>query len=381
MAKKYKDMTYTIRKSDNRLMKKITVKGKIKYLYSNNVKDLYEQYNDLMHLKYNGVNISSNSLMKDYSLKWLELNSTGRETRTIDEYKYLINNHIVPSLGYKKLQDIKLNDIKQLIKDMENIPTTAKKTLQLVKRILNDAVDNDLIIKNVAQNVKAPKIIKNERFPLSLKEDKVILNCNSKYAPFFIFMRYTGMRKEEIVPITVDDIDLKNKRIRINKAVAFIHNQPVLKTTKNTKTRYVPILDIIYDLVEALVQNAKNGLLFTKETDNQMLTDSAIKRHLESFLYVINKNKNDSEKIYFTCHQLRHSYCTMLYYSNVGIKKAQELMGHSSADMVYNIYTHLDEQRENAEILINNYIHNINKIKIKGISKLSKSCHYIKSKK
>ena len=38
------------------------------------------------------------------------------------------------------------------------------------------------------------------------------------------------------------------------------------------------------------------------------------------------------------------------------IKKAQELMGHSSADMVYNIYTHLDEQRENAEGLINNYL-------------------------
>ena len=31
-------------------------------------------------------------------------------------------------------------------------------------------------------------------------------------------------------------------------------------------------------------------------------------------------------------------------------------MGHSSADMVYNIYTHLDEQRENAEELINSYI-------------------------
>ena len=26
--------------------------------------------------------------------------------------------------------------------------------------------------------------------------------------------------------------------------------------------------------------------------------------------------------------------------------------------MVYNIYTHLDEQRENAEVLINNYIKN-----------------------
>ena len=376
---KYKEMTYTKRK-DGRLTKKITVNGRNKYIYSNTVKDLYNQYINLMHLKYNGININNNTLLKDYAIKWLELNSTGKEIRTVDEYKYLINNYINPLLGYKKIQDIKLNNIKELMKNMENIPTTAKKTLQIIKRILNDAVDNDLIIKNVAQNVKAPKIIKNERLPLTLKEDKEILKCKNKYAPFFIFMRYTGMRKEEIVPITINDIDLINKRIRINKAVAFIHNQPVLKTTKNTKTRYVPILDIIYDLVVKLVNNSTNQLLFTKEIDNNMLTDSAIKRHLESFLCSLNKDKHENEKIHFTCHQLRHSYCTMLYYSNVGIKKAQELMGHSSADMVYNIYTHLDEQRENSENLINNYIKNINKIKIKNPKRLSKCCHFKKKK-
>ena len=55
MAKKYKDMTYTIRKSDNRLMKKVTVNGKTKYIYSTDVKDLYKQYIEFMHNSYNGL--------------------------------------------------------------------------------------------------------------------------------------------------------------------------------------------------------------------------------------------------------------------------------------------------------------------------------------
>ena len=96
MPNKYKDMTYTVRKSDNRLMKKVTSNGKIKYLYSNDVKDLYNQYNDLLHLKYNGININNNYNVKDYSLKWLELNSVGKEVKTIEEYKQLIKNHIIP---------------------------------------------------------------------------------------------------------------------------------------------------------------------------------------------------------------------------------------------------------------------------------------------
>ena len=64
-------------------------------------------------------------------------------------------------------------------------------------------------------------------------------------------------------------------------------------------------------------------------------------------------------KISFTCHQLRHSYCTMLYYTSVKIKKAQELMGHSSADMVYNVYTHLDEERENVDETLNDYCNKV----------------------
>ena len=349
--------TYTTRK-DGRLMKKVTINGKPKYLYSDNAKDLEKQYIEIMHLSYSGKNfVNDNVKLKDFAEKWIEFNSANKEHRTVDDYKNLIYRYIIPNLGYKKIKDIRLYDIKELLKKMENIPTTAKKTLQIIKRILNDAVDNDLVIKNVAQNIKAPKIIKKERLPLTLEEDNLLLSSNNKYAPFFILMRYTGMRKEEIVPITIDDVDLKNKTISINKAVTFIHNQPVLKTTKNKKTRTVPILDIIYDLVENLVNTAINNnrkLLFVKETDKKMLTDVSIKRHLESFVHDLN-NINNTE-IKFTCHQLRHSYCTMLYYADVRIKKAQELMGHSSADMVYNIYTHLDEKRENAEELINNYI-------------------------
>jgi integrase len=344
--------TYTIRK-DGRLMKKVTINGKPKYLYSNDAKDLEKQFIEAKFLSYKGIGSEDNIRLDTFSQKWLELNSANKEYRTINEYETNINKYIIPKIGKKRLKDIKIYDVKQIMKDMENIPTTAKKVLQLIKRILDDAVDNDFLVKNVAKNIKAPKIIKKEKFPLTKKEDEILLNSKSKYSPFFILMRYTGMRKEEIVPLTIKDIDLANKTISINKAVTFIHNQPVLKPTKNTKTRTVPLLDVAYDIVKELVENS-NNLLFTKETDGKMLTDSAIKRHLESFLYSINKDID--EPIKFTCHQLRHSYCTMLYYAGVKIKKAQELMGHASADMVYDIYTHLDEQRENAENLINSYI-------------------------
>ena len=90
-----------------------------------------------------------------------------------------------------------------------------------------------------------------------------------------------------------------------------------------------------------------------------MLTKQALKTHLNAFLNTLNKDiKEDKNKIHFTYYNLRHSYGTMLYYSGIGLKKAQELMGHSSAKMLYEIYAHLDEERENAKSSIDNYINN-----------------------
>jgi len=374
MAKKYKDMTYTVR-ADGRLTKKVTINKKPHYIYGNEVKDLYKQYIELKELEYKRIDINGSSItVNELFQKWIELNSRGKAYRTIKEYNDIYRNYIKDSIGYIKVRDLKGLHIKELLLNLEDIPTTAKKTIQLLKRVLNEAVDNDFIHKNVAQFIKSPRINKKEKKPLTTLQDKLLLNNSSKYSSFFLLMRYTGMRREEIVPLTIDDIDLKNKKILINKAVTFINNQPVLKETKNYKSRTVPILDIIYNIVEELVNNAKSqkrNLLFVTERNSYMLTESAIKRHLESYILSLNndiKKINDKEnnedklipKISFSCHILRHSYCTMLYYAGLKIKKAQELMGHSSADMVYNIYTHLDEERENSTELINNYIESIN---------------------
>ena len=369
---KYKGMTYTVRK-DGLLMKKITVPNKKPiYIYSNDKEDLRNKFIELQYNSLNGTIDDKSVLLKPFAEKWIQLNSVNVEYRTKKEYEDIVRLYINPNLGTKKIADIKSFDVKELMEKMKNTPTAAKKTLQLLKRILNEAIDNDIIVKNVANNIKPPKIIKKEKLPLSIDEDKQLISSSSKYAPFFILMRFTGMRKEEIIPITINDIDLENKTISINKAVTFINSKPTIKTTKNSKTRVVPILDKVHDTVESLYNNAVENnreLLFVKETDKQMLTDSAIRRHLESFLYDINKNYEKQQKelnkdfkltkenkIKFTCHQLRHSYCTMLYYSGIKIKEAQNLMGHSSADMVYNIYTHLDSERENTAETLNNYI-------------------------
>ena len=57
-----------------------------------------------------------------------------------------------------------------------------------------------------------------------------------------------------------------------------------------------------------------------------------------------------------TAHIFRHNYATMLYYSNISLKKAAQLMGHSDTKMIMDVYAHLDDKQENVVNKINDLI-------------------------
>ena len=349
---KYKGMTYTIRK-DGRLMKKKQYKGQTYYLYSTSEQDLYNQYVDLNYNLNKEQLCNGKILFKDYAQKWLKFNSSGKAEATIKEYNYIINKYLIDYFGNLPIDKIKREHVKLLQADLleGNHIELAHKCIRYMRTICNEAIADDYIVKNPCLNIKEPILVHKEKEILTKEQDELLLASQHKYAPFFRILRYTGMRREEITALTVDDVKIKNKTISINKAVSFATNQPKLKETKSKKPRTIPILDIIHDDIVNILNECKekkSKYLFTKQTDNKMLTQEAIRNMTDSIC------KNLGFK--FTPHQLRHSYCTMLYYSGIKIKEAQNLMGHASAKMVYDLYAHLDAQKEDVSAKINGYL-------------------------
>jgi integrase len=61
------------------------------------------------------------------------------------------------------------------------------------------------------------------------------------------------------------------------------------------------------------------------------------------FIAEFNEYLGETE-VYFTMHQFRHTFCTMLYNAGVDVKTAQDILGHSSVNVTLNIYTHLESK-------------------------------------
>jgi integrase len=123
-------------------------------------------------------------------------------------------------------------------------------------------------------------------------------------------------------------------------------------------------LDVLADELRG-----KHGLAIT-DTDGKIMTQSAWSRCWESYLCKMSVPENGHSKrwhgktkehkaiieaggsippwvdISIRPHDLRHSYCTMLYDAGVDLKTAQKWMGHADADVTMKIYTHLTAERE-----------------------------------
>lgn len=62
---------------------------------------------------------------------------------------------------------------------------------------------------------------------------------------------------------------------------------------------------------------------------------------------------------HFTPHQLRHTYCTMLYHAGIDALRASKLMGHSNVQITLDIYTHLEQKYKTIDITpFNDYVRN-----------------------
>ena len=358
-------MIRVTKRKDGRYMKRISVKGNLKTIYGSSPEEVIDEYIRIKYENKKGILANNTYTFKEWSEIWINSYKTDIQPTTKKDYISTLVLHAYPEIGNMKLDRIKQVDITNILQKMDNKGLTKRKNelLILIKSILNKAVDNELINKNVANGIVLKKHKSKERQVIS--DD--IINClknESHYnenAFMILFLIYTGLRRGEICALTKDDIDLKNNLICINKASYFPHNQAIIKSTKNEETRYVPIFNVIHDDLKLLLKE-KDKYVFTNKNGG-IMSEICIRRKLESVNNLINKKLNEGKqekerKDYtITLHQTRHTFASILHDAGIDVKQAQQWTGHKDIRVLLDIYTHLNKKQNVMAIeKVNNFL-------------------------
>ena len=177
---------------------------------------------------------------------------------------------------------------------------------------------------------------------------------------YLTLLQYYGLRKEEALALRKCDFTIEKGRyvMHINNALYFHHNKPYLKETKTiSSNRSFLIFTQHEEFIKEYLANCKE-YLFTYTNSDQWISEQSFKRMFES---IINKMTKKALELGIpapkglTSHILRHNYATSLYYAGVGIKDAQNLLGHSSSQVTLDVYTHIKKNETKATEQLEEY--------------------------
>ena len=140
----------------------------------------------------------------------------------------------------------------------------------------------------------------------------------------------TGMRVGELVNIKLNDIDLKEKYIKI--------------LGKGNEERIVYFGDYAKEYLEKYIYEARDSLLKNKKSDYLLINNSGTNLSARGVELVIkNIIKETSIKSNITPHVLRHTFATHLLNEGCDILSVQELLGHESLRATQ-VYTHITNE-------------------------------------
>ena len=336
------------RNKDGYFRKKILVKDKsgiekYKYIRAKSKVELEEKTRAFLADYERGTLTRENVTVRAYSEKWIESISTGLSYNSIRMYQSNLNK-INAELGGILLKDLKRSDIQTLVTNWSHEPRTAQYIKQTIHKLLESAIDDEFIYKNVCRNITLAKYKAKEKVPLSAFEIEALTKADltDQQRLFVSILYHTGLRRGEVLALSRKDIDLKNNILSVNHSLAFENNKGYLKEPKTEKgKRKVPIPGELHRQLASYKYGMYlftiDGGMFTKYAFDKMWND--IRKRLNATIPGTGINAFKG----FTAHRFRHNYASYLHDNDIDAKSAQNLLGHSSITTTMDIYTHLQE--------------------------------------
>ena len=281
--------------------------------------------------------------------KYIEIQKakTGEKSWKTEDGFY--RNWFSKELDDKSIHEITLDDIQSIINKAlaaGKKPATVKYMKAFIRQLFNYAKDRGLYEKdNITTKVSTPSFDnRRKRFftPEEVRNILAALKERSQQAhDIALFAMYTGCRPIEIFSLLWENVDFSNGIIT------------VFDTKNNNKTKHVPMVDEVRNLLEELKQINSQGLVFKSRNGTQIKAVSKIFRDVLKKLGINDAATDDRQKGVF--YTLRHSYASWLMMEGADLYDVKELMGHSTTAMTER-YSHLSpEHLKKTAMLLNKF--------------------------
>lgn len=273
---------------------------------------------------------------------WLETRRTmKRRTRETDELSW--RNYVAPTLGTRPIGTLATAEVSewvaQLIGDGRSA-ATARRGLATLRAVLDHAIADNRLTKNVARLAKAPRG-GNQREGQALALDELYAltsACRGELREVVLVLGYTGLRWGELAGLQVGDtIAVPGPGLRLQRALLTGKGGHVyLDSLKSHRARTVPLAGPTIDIIARRSGSRRaTEWMFTSPT-GAVLREGNWKRSVDW-----NAARIAIGRPTLRVHDLRHTAASIWLAAGADPKVVQRILGHASAAMTMDLYGHL----------------------------------------
>jgi len=323
-------------------------------------KDAERELARLLHSMNTGDYIEPSRLtVGAYLERWLQDGARiSVSAKTLERYKQLIQDHLVPELDQIPLAKLSPLHIQGVYAEKlssgrkDGSGGLSAQTVVHIHRVLRTALGQavkwQILARNPADAVEPPRTERKEMRALDERETGDLLAAFHRsrlFTPILLAV-VTGLRRGELLALHWADIDLDQTQISVRQSLEQTRSGLILKQPKTSRSRRTIALPQL--AVEALRSHkAKqaaerlqlgpafedNGLAFPQWDGKPWAPD----RFSSAFAAQVRR----SGLAHVRFHDLRHTHASQLLRQGVNAKVVSERLGHAAVGFTLDVYSHV----------------------------------------
>lgn len=295
---------------------------------------------------------------------WLESKRPNIAPTTYRNYRMVVHNHLVPTLGDVPLSELTARDVDRLLSTKH-----ADGVSPVMRRLIYDKLHAGLayakrlgeVDRNVVDDVDRPRVPRKVAESFDWDERTRILGALWSalagalrpedgahypgwvaYAPMFLLAAYTGLRQGELLALKWSAIDLDKRVVRVVENYRRDGSFSAPKSRAGQRPVYVDddIVAMLRDLrtgplVSIGTAGAGDGLVFARAATGKPPSSRSVLRAWDAFQASVGLTDGEGRRCF---HTLRKVYASALVESGVPATAAQRLLGHATAAVTLELY-------------------------------------------
>lgn len=243
------------------------------------------------------------------------------------------------------LARLERRDVEVWVGEMEDeclSPSRIRQAFNVLAALLDAAIANGMLTRNVARGVELPRLQPARRRFLSTAEVARLADAiHPGYRMLVLILAYSGIRWGEAVALRRQACDLLRRQLRIEESAPEIGGHLSWGLPKTHRRRAVSVPRFVADDLAAHLASDvpadPEALVFTAGGFGPV-------RHGDFLRYRWRPAVKAAElPAGLTPHELRHTAASLLIAGGAGPKSIQTQLGHSTITTTFDVYGHLFE--------------------------------------